>query len=145
VIRKSWCTCGGRRSYCWATFCDSQRNVLGTSILLPQFYPLKSYSPSLLVKIFPVHFPLICTPNFPRSLFFYPEYGSSRFLRSARTFLQVYAASHPPRQYSTHSLPCKPQILHNFQKRSTLANHSHRLQNYTLSWFTLPTLNVAQE
>ena len=69
----------------------------------------RHHLPDLLVKTFPLHFPFICTPNFPRSLFFYPEYGSSRFLRSARTFLQHYAASHPPEQY-TFTAMCVPDF-----------------------------------
>ena len=111
-----------------------------TTPRITHFLPSKKLSPpSLPVKTFSYHFPFICTPNFPRSLFFHPEYGSSRFLRKARRFLQDYTTSHPPGQYSTHSLPCEPHILQNFQQRllqGNFANHPHRLQNLKLSVFT---------
>ena len=88
-----------------------------------QFLSSKKLSPpSLLVKIFSLCFPFIYTPNFPHSLFFYPEYGSNRFLWSTLTLLQEYAVSHPPEQYSTHSLPCEPHNLHSFQKRLLQVN-----------------------
>jgi len=101
-----------------ATHCKRYLVLRYTFHSIIQFLSSKKLSPpSPLVKTFFLHFPFINTPNFTGSLFFYPEYGSSRFLQSAWTFLHEYAVSHPPEQYSTHSLPCKPQILNNFQKR----------------------------
>ena len=70
-----------------------------------QFLSSKELSPpSLLVKTFSIYFPFPCTPNFPCSLFFYPEYGSSRFLQSARKFYNT--TQHHIHQESTLHIHC---------------------------------------